>query len=250
MRSACSHGSALGPRPSALTMALIPRPSALASLLLFLLAAGCTTSPSSDPLAAFRYRAERVPPAGTVVHYVKSNLDGSKPSLVSLYFADGEDIEVSKSEAGLVDSADIKAHLDWKRFIADRLDSGVMLRNGDREARATLVIGKDELTANVDHFEQRLTSKMYPLHLYNFDLMGLNVMLPQLRDPRANFTVVFVEPTFGQKDGAIEIRGRATATYLNDQVIDGRATHHFRLAGAGLEDAEALLWIDADDGLI
>ena len=32
-----------------------------------------------DDTAKFRYRAARAIPAGTVLHYVKTNLDGSRP---------------------------------------------------------------------------------------------------------------------------------------------------------------------------
>jgi hypothetical protein len=211
--------------------------------------AACASAPS-DPLAVFRYKPERVPAAGTVIHYVKSNLDGSHPSLVSLYFAGRDDIEVSKSEAGAPESLDVKAHLDWKRFIADKLDTGAIARGGPREQRGTLIVGKDELVASVDHFEQRLTTKVSPLYVYNFDLMALNVMLPHLRNPKSPFTIAFVEPTFGEKEGAIEVRGRATATYIDDTVVEGRRTHRFRMTGPGLDDAEAMLFIDADDGFI
>src|SRR5258708_37158960 len=95
------------------------------SLVGFLLAAVASSAFSAvEPLDAFHYRASRVPAPGTVVNYVKSNLDGSKPALVSLFFADADNIEVSRSEAGVAESTDVRAHLDWKRFIADHLDSG------------------------------------------------------------------------------------------------------------------------------
>jgi hypothetical protein len=205
---------------------------------------------AADPLDAFHYRASRVPPVGTVVNYVKSNLDGSKPSLVSLYFADADDIEVSKSETGAAASTDVKAHLDWKRFIADRLDSGDLTSDGVRAPRARLTIGKDEVRASYDTLEQRLTSTIHPLHMYNFDLMGLNVMLPQLRNPKQSFTIGFLEPTFAMTTDVIELRGKATATYVGEETVGGRAAHRFHLSGAGLANAEASLWIDADDGLI
>jgi hypothetical protein len=214
------------------------------------LAAACASAPSSDPLNAFRYRPERVPKPGTVVQYVKSNLDGTKPSLVSLYFADHDDVEVSRSEAGTDESADVKAHLDWKRFIADRLDTGALHPNGVREQRGTLTIGRDELVASVDSFEQRLSSSVHPLYVYNFDLMALNVMLPHLRNPKRDFTVAFVEPTFGAAEGAIVIRGRATAKYMEDEEIEGRRARRYHLSGPGLANSEAMLWVDAGDGLI
>jgi hypothetical protein len=221
------------------------------SLLVLSLAAGaCLTSSAAKPLDAFRFRPERVPPVGTVVHYVKSNLDGTKPTLVSLYFAGPEDIEVSKSESKLTDSADVKAHLDWKRFTADRLDAGVLTPDGTREQRATLTIADDELLARIGDMEQRLTLNVFPLHVYNFDLMGLNVMLPHLRNPEKSFTVAFAEPTFGNAQGIMELRGRANAAYIGEATVDGRHAHRFRMAGAGMAGSEALLWIDADDGLL
>ena len=221
----------------------------LALLLLLSLSVGCSTA-STNPVGAFRFRPERVPPVGTVLQYVKSNLDGSKPALVSLYFAGPQDIEVSKSEAGVPDSTDVKAHLDYKRFTADRLDTGVLSPDGTREQRATLSVNKDELLARFGEVEQRLTANVFPLHLYNFDLMGLNVMLPHLRNPRKDFTIAFAEPTFGEDSGVIELRGRATAAYVDDITVDGRNTHRYRLSGAGLAGAQAILCVDAADGLI
>jgi hypothetical protein len=221
------------------------------SLLAFVLAAGAASSLlAADPLDAFHYRATRVPSPGTVVNYVKSNLDGTKPALVSLYFVDADNIEVFRAEEGVDESTDVLAHLDWKRFIADRLDSGDMGRDGVRRPRAKLTINKDEVTASYETFEQRLTSNIHPLHVYNFDLMGLNAMLPLLRDPKESFTIGLVEPTFGLSEGVIELRGKVTATYVGEKTVDGRGAHLFHLAGPGLAKAEASLWIDADDGLI
>jgi hypothetical protein len=207
-------------------------------------------SAQSNPVAAFRYRAARVPAPGTVIHYVKSNLDGSKPSLVSVYFAGPDDIEVSKSERGGTDATDVKAHLDWKRFTADKLDAGVLTRAGVRESRGTLVVGRDAMTVRVGEVEQSMTVTTFPLHVYNFDLMGLNAVLPQLRAPQGDFTVAFAEPTFGDKPGVIEFRGRARASYLGDETLHGRLTHRYRVSGPGFADSVGLLWIDAQDGLI
>src|SRR5258708_5408078 len=199
---------------------------------------------ASDPVEAFHYRASRIRGVGTLVNYVKSNRDGSKPSLVSLYFAGADDIEVSKSEARATESIDVRAHLDWKRFIADRLDSGDLTRDGGRAPRAMLNIGKDEVRASYDTFEQRLTSNIHPLHVYNFDLMGLNVMLPQLRNPKQNFTIGFVEPTFAVTTDVIELRGKATATYVGEETVGGRAAHRFHLSAPPLPNPQPPPWLD------
>lgn len=221
-----------------------------ASLLLLLLPlVACATAQPQSPLAAFRYRADRVP-AGKVLHYVKSNLDGSKPALVSVYVVDGNDIEVSKSEEGVSDSADITAHLDWKRFTADHLDSGVLNRDGSRERRVTLDVNGDDVLVSLGDSDQRLTVKTYPLVIYNFDLMGLNLMLPHLRDPRAGFTVAFIEPTFREGSDLVTFRGRATATYVGSETLHGVNVNRYDMTGAGLLGAHATFWINADDGFI
>jgi hypothetical protein len=43
--------------------------------------------------ASFSVAPARIVP-GTAIHYVKSNLDGSKPSLVTMYVVSADEIEV------------------------------------------------------------------------------------------------------------------------------------------------------------
>jgi hypothetical protein len=206
---------------------------------LVLVAAGCQTSD-------FTFRPERVDP-GRVVHYVKSNLDGSKPSLVSLYIAARDRIEVYKSEKDLDDSADVLARLDWSRFSADRLDAGVITADGRREPRAELTIRGSELAVKIGDDEQTFAVETFPLHVYNFDLMSLNVMLPHVTDPKRSFRVAFAEPTFGTKKELMELRGFATARYGGTERVDGVPTRRYTLAGAGMNGT---LWVNVEDGLI
>lgn len=55
-----------------------------AALLLVALAALCK---AQDDTARFRYRAARAFPVGTVLHYVKTNIDGTRPEYVSQFVA-------------------------------------------------------------------------------------------------------------------------------------------------------------------
>jgi hypothetical protein len=207
--------------------------------LLVLVAAGCD---SSD----FTFRPQRVDP-GRVVHYVKSNIDGSKASLVSLYIADRDRIEVYKSEKDVTDSADVLAHLDWNRFLADSLDAGVITADGRREARAALEIRDSELMVRIGKTEQKLAVDTFPLHVYNFDLMSLNVMLPHLEHPERSFRIAFAEPTFGTKKEVMELRGFATARYSGKAGVNGTQTRRYSLAGAGMNGT---MWVNVKDGLI
>jgi hypothetical protein len=194
----------------------------------------------------FTFRPERVDP-GRVVHYVKSNLDGTKPSLVSLYVADRDRIEVYKSEKDVEDSADVLAHLDWERFSADALDAGVITADGTREARATLHISGAELVVKIGETEQKLAVDTFPLHVYNFDLMSLNVMLPHLSYPERSFRVAFAEPTFGAKKEVMELRGFATVRFARKERVNEVPTRRYSLAGAGMNGT---LWVNAKDGLL
>lgn len=207
--------------------------------LLVLVAASCQTSD-------FTFRPERVDP-GRVVHYVKSNLDGSKPSLVSLYIAKGDVIEVYKSEKGLDDSAHVYAHLDWEHFLADHLDAGVITADGVRRGRATLVISEPALIVTIGDATQTIPVDTFPLHVYNFDLMSLNMMLPHLNRPKGSFRVAFAEPTFGTKKELMELRGFATVRFSRNERVNGVPTRRYSLAGAGMNGT---LWVNEKDGLL
>ncbi|HYR30243.1 MAG TPA: hypothetical protein VEU30_17395 [Thermoanaerobaculia bacterium] len=185
-------------------------------------------------------------PAGMAIHYVKSNLDGSKPSLVTIYFAGPDTIEVSKSEKDLIDSADITAHIDWSRLTADDIDAGVLLATGEREKRAALTIRGNELQVKLGDAEETLSVDTFPLHVYNFDLMSLNAVLPRLEAHTFRFAVA--EPTFGAKPGVMELRGFAEAEYVGTETLRGVLTRKYRVGGKGMAGAVGWLWINDEDG--
>ena len=57
------------------------------------LAAVCV---GQDDTAKFRYRAAKVIPVGTVLHYLKTNVTGSRPEYVSQFIAAGDVLESFK----------------------------------------------------------------------------------------------------------------------------------------------------------
>jgi len=64
-----------------------------AALCVVLLAAFCE---AQDDTAKFRYRASKAVPAGTVLHYVKTNIDGTRPEYVSQFVAAADVLEPFK----------------------------------------------------------------------------------------------------------------------------------------------------------
>ncbi|MCI0613789.1 hypothetical protein L0244_12465 [bacterium] len=77
----------------------------------------------TSSIIAFRYQPERIK-VGTVYHYTKSNLDGSKASTVSIFISGSDRLEVYKAEENVIDAADVVAKMDWTLFSAVELDAG------------------------------------------------------------------------------------------------------------------------------
>lgn len=207
-------------------------------------------APDAGGSAAFRFDPARVR-AGRVIHYVKSNLDGSKPSLVSLYLASPERIEVYKSEEGLVDSAEVSAEMDWAKASPKLLSAGVIRDDGTREERALLRLESDQrLFVKVGTMEERIDVPRLPFHVFNFDMMSLNIALPHLVAPEAPFVVTFVEPTFGERPGLLENRGPATVTFSTMETVHGAPCRKYIVSGPGMRDKGGSLWVSTRDGLL
>src|SRR5262245_11908023 len=95
----------------------------LANAALFLL---ITASPllaqATRSTHLFRYQPDKVK-VGTVYHYTKSNLDGTKAITVSAYVAAKDRIEVFKTDPDGDDCAFVIANMNWEIFSAERLNS-------------------------------------------------------------------------------------------------------------------------------
>ncbi|MEK7856535.1 MAG: hypothetical protein AAB288_10625, partial [Acidobacteriota bacterium] len=65
------------------------------SLILFIFLAASSVS-AQDGVARFKYSDKKAIPVGTVLHYVKTNIDGSKPEYVSQYIASRDSLESFK----------------------------------------------------------------------------------------------------------------------------------------------------------
>ena len=113
--------------------------SVLAAVSLFAVSAG--PAPVGSSLDRFRYRPDRIR-VGEVAHYVKSNLDGSKPTRVSIFVVAKDRLEVAKVEKDVIDAAWVRAHFDWKLFTADRLEAAVINLDGSIEERAAFAGGR------------------------------------------------------------------------------------------------------------
>src|SRR4026207_628624 len=92
---------------------------------------------TTSSIDAFTYRPELIE-IGTVYHYIKSNIDGSYPARIVIYIRDNDHLEVLKFEAHGRDAAYVTAHMDWRTFSADRLESRIITPDGVRRPQASL----------------------------------------------------------------------------------------------------------------
>lgn len=144
--------------------------------------------------------------------------------------------------------ADVRAHIDWSRLSADHLDAGVIDANGTRETRAELRIRAHDLTVTLAGQTEEHAVDTFPLHVYNFDLMSLNVTLPRVVTGTRDFHFYVAEPTFGAKPGVMELRGEVRAEYRGVETLRGVRTRKYRLTGPGMAGREGTLWINDADG--
>ena len=186
-----------------------------------------------------------------VAHYIKSNLDGSKPTRVSIFVVAPDRLEVAKVEKDVNDAAWVRAHFDWKLFTSDRMDAAVINLDGSVEERATFVVDRAKGAVDVTVGDRKGSAawKQLPFHVYNFDFTSLNFAWRHLIDPKAPFTIGIIDPTF-QKDGPLVFyRGDARIVYTGEDEIRGKTCRSYRISGPGIENTTGTIWWDPQERL-
>jgi hypothetical protein len=222
-------------------------PILLASLIV-LGAASDPPRPATD-LDKFRFRPGKIR-VNEVAHYIKSNLDGSKPLRVSIFVVAPDRLEVAKIEKDTRDAAWVRAHFDWKLFTADELKAGVIHLDGSVEERVTFVVDRAKGVVDVAVGDRKGTAawKQLPFHVYNFDFTSLNFAWRHLIDPKAPFSIGIIDPTF-QKDGpVIFYRGDARIVYTGEDEVRGKTCRSYRVSGPGIGNTAGTIWWDPKSG--
>ncbi len=221
--------------------------SVLAAVSLFAVSAG--PAPVGSSLDRFRYRPDRIR-VGEVAHYVKSNLDGSKPTRVSIFVAAKDRLEVAKVEKDVIDAAWVRAHFDWKLFTADRLEAAVINLDGSIEERAVLAADVKAGVVNVTVGDKTGAAawRWLPFHIYNFDFTSLNFAWRQLVDPKSSFTIGVLDPTFQDEGDIFVYRGEARIEYVGEEPLHGKACTLHRISGAGIGGTTGSIWADPKSG--
>lgn len=221
------------------------------SILLFVSFGFAQSEINKTQLKKFKYDAKKSIPAGTVLHYVKTNLDGSKPEYVSQYIASENVMESFKfhpkgERAGLV-----IAEMDWGNFSAKSLKSFQVFPDNERKLFATLAFdaAKSNVEVSIPVLKKEiefLSIPYQPFHIYNFDFGSLNFAFAHLKNPKKNFVVGIADPTFKNEGAMTEYRGEAAVEYIGEEKRNDVLTRKYKVDGKGLNDRGGYIWVNKD----
>ncbi len=230
--------------------------TAQAKLMRGVLVAVVTACALARPVAAqdaakFRYDPAKVE-VGAVYHYLKTNVDGTKPEHVSIYVAATDRIESFKFHPQGMRAALVIATMDWTTFSAKRLESWQVFRD-ERKLFATLDYLPRERAVSVSipplgKTNEKTAIGRLPFHVYNFDLASLNFAFRHLRDPRATLTIGIADPSFADSGPVFLYRGEVTVRYVGEETRHNAACRKYRIDGAGLSNRGGFIWVNKRGG--
>ncbi len=216
----------------------------------------------TDSLGDYAYSPSKGP-RDRVVHYLKSNLDGSKRLVLSAHFAEPLKLEVLKVEHDGQSLALVSAVLNPATLTESSMQSFNALESGTPRLQMMLKsdAGSRRLVAHVAKAEMPVAVPHLPAHIYNFDLMGFNATLPHLKDPRSDFEVGIVDPDFeflakrfkpdgGVQEGGFVYKGKATFRFVGEEKKNDVACLKYEVGGPAFGGIKGTLWINAQDRLI
>jgi len=222
------------------------------SLLLAVASLAAPAAPAVDLTSQFAFRPERVP-VGEVFHFRKSNVDGTRPVLVSVRAPAPDRLDVLKVEDVGRHLARVTARMDWKSFSAVELQSWNRLETGEPARQAEFRLDPDaaRVEVRVAGALGGVTSSALPVHLYNFDFLSLAFAWPHLARPDAPVRIGVVDPNFardGDRDALLVDKGIATFTPEAEEHRGGVPCRRYAVAGPAFQGRAGTLWADARTG--
>ena len=190
-----------------------------------------------------------------ILHYVRSNKDGSEPEHVVQYRPTKTGISVYKWVSKCTTSAYVTAEMDagvseGRQFVAGKVaPDGRQAEFGTLtldEAAPALVV--DITPPGGDRIQQRHLLPGRPFLLYDFDFADLNAFLQEHPgEVHFSFKLPVVWPS---EAGLFKDLGTLHAMYDGDEERGGRKVKRFLLSVEGPKTGLGMLWTDAAPGFI
>lgn len=210
--------------------------------------AGCATTAEPPPADV-----------GRILHYVRSNQDGTEVERISTFRASATELQVYKMRERCTNAALVTAHLDPDGREALSLVGGRLTRDGTQEAFAWLShdAAADTLTVSVEGpsgapLETLRLPGGAPWRLYDFDFADWNAFATapvRGRDLVFDMALIWPEPEDGE--GMMRPIGTVTAHFVGEALHLDVPTFEYALTGGGFSGGSgARLWLDRRDGTI
>ncbi len=213
-------------------------------LFLLLLAVSSVAQAQSS---AFRFDETKLQP-GTVYHYVKSNIDGSRSGDIALYLRSIDEVESFKYHEGATEATLVKATMDWSDFTVKRFESWRLHSSGNHVLRGSLqrVEGQPRLSVKLGEQSAEVPITNWPWHSYDFDFASLGLTFRFLVDPDAPFTVGIADVNRGSEGPPFIDKGPVVIKPAGTEERQGTRCRVYTIDGEGLHNRGGKIWVDHD----
>ena len=200
--------------------------------------------------------AQPAPVVGdAILHYVRSNRDGSEPEHVVQYRPSRQAIAVYKWVSKCTTSAYVTAEMNPEVSEGQTYVAGKVAPDGSQATFGTLTLDESAPALIVDitppggrRVEQRHPLPGRPFLLYDFDFADLNAFLQEHpQEVHFSFKLPVVWPSDA---GLFKDLGTLHAVYDGEGKRSGRRVRRFLLSVEGPKTGMGMLWTDADQGFI
>lgn len=195
-------------------------------------------------------------PAGDILHYVRSNTDGTMPESISVYQVSPTEVEVFKRVQPCTPAALVTARFDPASDEAVSLIGGRLSRDGRQAAFAWLNHDPDAGTIDVNFegpdgvpVEMKQLPGSGPWRLYDFDFADFNALArPPIAGETRRYDLALVWPVGEPGVDQVRVSGAITATWQGSVESHGAPVVRYMLSGAGLDGGT--LDLDPNDGTV
>lgn len=187
----------------------------------------------------------------TVLHYLRTNADGSEPEAVSVWLRSDGPIEVFKRIEPCTRAALVTASFDPATGEAGAITGGRLGRDGAQEPFAWLTLDASRtLTVRLgapdaEPLQQLTLGDTTPWRLYDFDFADWNAAADGPPADLIRFELALVWP---DADPPLSSLGHAEARWMANESRLGRPARRYQVSAGGFEGGD--LWLDAETGTV
>jgi hypothetical protein len=203
---------------------------------------------AAEPEAAAPRRDAR-----PVLHYQRTNGDGSEPEDVVVFIRSPGDIAVMKAKSPCTNAAFVTARIDPASGQALALVGGRLQRDGSQGAFAWL--SRDDASGLINarlgapDAPPLLSAAVGPRWvLYDFDFADLIARPPKALREQANINFDLPLLLTGEGAPSLTNRGALALRYAGRDYVGRQAALRYRAAGPALGEASGTIWFDATSG--